>query len=83
MKQYRILAEVLEVVNEYDSYKEKVRNGHIGKTATLWIQFLDDAQLTFDLIEAVKLNNLSIYHNCMSIMASLCFAFGLICFIKH
>ena len=63
------------LISLYKAFKEKVRKGHLGKTAIFWISFMDHANLVFLLIHAVKTNNQMLFHWCNGEMANLFFAF--------
>ena len=63
------------LINLYQEFKTKVRNGHLGKTGQFWLSFMDNAQLVFLLTYAVKTNNRKLFHKCNSDMADLFFAF--------
>lgn len=63
------------VLENYVAYEEKVRNGHLGKTAQFWISVIDHARLILMLQYAVKTNNLGLFHKCNGDMADLFFAY--------
>ena len=67
---------MLIVLNEFSEFQERVRAGDIGKTAILWMEFLDDARRVFFLIYAVKINNFTLFQKCMADMAPLFFSMG-------
>ena len=48
--------DVQSILEEFNQFQQQVREGIIGKTAVLWMEFLDDARLVFLLIYAVKSN---------------------------
>ena len=53
-----------------------MRAGSLGKTAQLWMSFLDDARPVFMLLYAIKYNSLHLFHKIMGDMGALFFAFG-------
>ena len=57
-------------------YENKVRTGHLRKTAVYWPSFIDHARLIFMLLYCVKVNNFKLLHKCNSEMANLFFAYG-------
>ena len=59
----------------YVDFQVQVRMGHLGKTATCWISFMDDAKLVFMLMYAVKTNNRKLFHKYNGEMANLFFAY--------
>ena len=67
---------VLDVISKYRAYEEKVRKGHLGKTAVLWLSFIDHGRLLNMLLYSVKVNNLRLFHKCMGDMVDLFFAYG-------
>ena len=67
---------VIGLLKAYEDFQDKVRKGHLGKTATFWLSFLDHARRVFLLICACKTNNLPLFQKCMSDMADLFFSFG-------
>ena len=66
----------IRLIEKYITYQDKVRNGHLGKTAHLWMSFINHSHLTFMLLHAVKTNNISLFHKCNGEMAGLFFAYG-------
>ena len=65
----------LSLIKKYQAYEEKVRQGHLGKTATFWMSFIDHCHLVFLLLYSVKTNNLQLFHKCNGCMAPLLFSF--------
>ena len=65
----------LTVIQQYLDYQDKVRNGHLGKTAMFWLSVMDHQRLVFMLIYAVKTNNRKLFHVCNGKMSNLFFAF--------
>ncbi|EDO34946.1 predicted protein [Nematostella vectensis] len=63
------------ILEKYEAFQDKVRNGYLGKTATFWLSVIDQARLNFMLQYAVKTNNLGLFHLCNANMADLFFAF--------
>lgn len=57
-------------------FQSEVRGGKLGKTAQLWLSFLDAARLVFVLLYGTKCNSFPIVHKCMGDMAELFYAFG-------
>lgn len=66
---------ILTLIERYCNYEEKVRKGHLGKTATFWMSFVDHCHLVFMLLLSIKTNNLQLFHKCNGDMAVLFFAF--------
>lgn len=65
----------IALLEKYMAYKQRVRNGHLGKTARFWVSVMDHAVLVFMLQYSVKTNNFSLFHKCNGEMAALFFAF--------
>ena len=53
----------LVVIKKYREYEDKVRNGHLGKTGTFWLSFIEHCHLLFMLQYSVKTNNFELFHN--------------------
>jgi hypothetical protein len=65
----------LTMLDKYAAYEDKVRAGHLGKTATFWLSVIDHTRLILMLQYSVKSNNLSLFHKCNGDMADLFFAY--------
>ena len=63
------------ILEKYVAYEEKVRAGHLGKTATFWLSVIDHTRLILMLQYSVKNNNLALFHKCSGDMADLFFAY--------
>ena len=63
------------ILYKYQAYEDKVRAGHLGKTATFWISVIDHIQLILMLLYAMKTNNFDLFHKCNRDMADLFFAY--------
>ena len=63
------------ILAKYTAYEDKVRAGHLGKTAAFWITIIDHARLVLLLQYSVKTNNLTLFHKCNGEMANLFFAY--------
>ena len=66
---------VLDILQQYAIYEEKVRKGHLGKTATFWFSVIEHARLILMLQYVVKTNNFALFHKCNGEMAHLFFAY--------
>ena len=66
----------LKIIRRCRQYEEKVQRGHLGKTAVLWLSFIQHCRLIFMLLISVKVNNVQLFHKCMGEMAALFFAYG-------
>lgn len=66
---------VIELLDKYTAYEEKVRAGHLGKTAVFWMSVIDHVRLILMLQFAVKTNNFQLFHKCNGDMADLFFAY--------
>ena len=63
-------------MKKYLEYEEKIRQGHLGKTATIWLSVVDHSRLIIMMLQyAAKTNNPDSFHNCNSKMADLFFAY--------
>ncbi|KAI4827600.1 hypothetical protein KUCAC02_030985 [Chaenocephalus aceratus] len=65
----------LTLIEKYHTYEEKVLKGHLGKTAALWMSFINHCHLVFMLLHSVKTNNIQLFHKCNGEMANIFFAF--------
>ena len=65
----------LTLIQKYRDYEEKVRKGHLGKTAAFWMSFITHCHLVFMPLHSVKTNNIQLFHKCNGEMARLFFAF--------
>ena len=65
----------LAILQKYVAYEDKVRKGHLGKTARFWLSVIDHTRLILMLQYSVKTNNLALFHKCNGDMADLFFAF--------
>ena len=65
----------LDILKKYEAYENKVRAGHLGKTATFWLSVIDHTRLILMLQYSVKTNNLALFHKCNGDMADLFFAY--------
>ncbi len=62
-------------IDDYADFKDEVRGGKLGKTAQLWLSYMDHIWLVLKLILAVKINNFVLYCECLYRMSSLFFSF--------
>ena len=65
-----------EYITEYLTYRDSARKGALGKTCQLWVSYMDHIWLVLQLQQAVKLNDLMLYSQCLTTMADLFFSFG-------
>lgn len=65
----------LTLIERYHVFEEKVLKGHLGKTATFWVSFINHCHLVFMLLHSVKTNNIQLFHKCNGEMSDLFFAF--------
>ena len=68
--------EMLSLVKDYNEFKESVRKGELGKTAQLWISYMDHVWLILNVTRAVKYNDYSLYCHTLFKMADIFFSFG-------
>ena len=66
---------IIAIIQEYLDFQDKVRKGHLGKTAVFWLSVMDHQRLVLMLIYAVKTSNRKLYHVINGKMAELFFAF--------
>ena len=67
--------EIHTLVNGYSDFKDDVRRGKLGKTAQLWLSYMDDIWLVLRLIQAVKTNNYALYSESLFRISSIFFSF--------
>ncbi len=63
-------------ITSYLEFREAVKNGLLGKTAVLWLSYMDHVAIVLSLLEAVQTNNFFLYAQTLHEMADLFFAFG-------
>ena len=68
--------EIQTFLHGYLEFKEKVRNGYLGKTAQYWLSYMDHVQIVLNLMKAVKSNDFFLYAQCLHEMPDLFFSFG-------
>ena len=66
---------VMSLVQDYMDFKETVRQGDLGKTAQLWMLYIDHIWLILDVTRAVKYNDYDLYCHCLFKMADIFFSF--------
>ena len=63
-------------IQSHLQYRVDVSEGSLGKTAQLWISYMNHICLDLSLIQAVKYNDFLTYAHCLYIMGDLFFTFG-------
>jgi hypothetical protein len=77
---YENCADVMEnednisFTDQFQNFKQQVRNGQLGKTAQLWMNYCDSVWILLRFVEAIKENDLELYVNSMYAMSSLMFS---------
>ena len=66
---------IKQMMDGYEKFKEEMRGGKHGKTAQLWMSYLDHVWLVLSLLKAVKSNDYELYCYCLYHMADLFFSF--------
>ena len=66
---------VTTLMREYAHFKDDVRRGSLGKTATLWLSYMDHIWMVMKLIQSVKINDFRTYSQCYYDMLDLFFSF--------
>eukprot|EP00794_Sanderia_malayensis_P002103 gene2103-2388_t len=56
---------IKQMMDGYEKFKEEMRGGKHGKTAKLWMSYLDHVWLVLSLIKAVKSNDYQLYCYCL------------------
>ena len=67
--------EISSLVKDYNEFKESVRQGGSGKTAKLWISYMDHVWLILNVSQAAKYNDYSLYRHTLYKMADTFFSF--------
>ena len=67
---------IVSYIERYLKFRETVRTGVLGKTAILWMSYMDHVWLTLNLLQAVKTNDFFAYSHCLCLMPDLLFSFG-------
>ena len=68
--------EMMSLVKEYAEFKESVRQGDMGKTAQLWMSYMDHVWLILNVTRAVKYNDYALYCHTLFKMADIFFSFA-------
>lgn len=76
LKKAQASEEITALLQEYQSFKQSVRDGEYGKTSRLWLSYMDHISLILNQIHAVKVSNISLYTECLHRMADLFFSFN-------
>jgi alpha-beta hydrolase superfamily lysophospholipase len=58
-------------IDAYAKFRHDARTGHHGKTAQLWVSYMDHIWLVLQLTKAVKTNNFLLYARCPFLMRDL------------
>jgi hypothetical protein len=66
---------IIITLEKLEAYEQKVRAGHLGKTAKFWLSVIDHTRRIMMLLYAVKTNNFDLFHKCNGDMADLFFAY--------
>ena len=66
---------MVNILQKYMTYEDRVRNDHLGKTAMFWLSMINHIQSILMLQYSVKTNNLALFHKCNGEMANLFFAY--------
>jgi len=64
----------MDFVNRYDSFKDRVRQGKLGKTAQFWLAYCDCVWTLLSFQRAVKENDLELFITSMRKMCALLFS---------
>ena len=67
---------IQDYLNAYLTYREECKRGFLGKTAQLWLSYMDLVRLLLALIYAVKNNDFTLYAYCIHAMNPLFFSFN-------
>lgn len=76
LKKDQASEEIVALLQEYQSFKQFVRDGEYGKTSRLWLSYMNHISLILNLIHAVKVSNISLYTECLHRIADLFFSFN-------
>jgi hypothetical protein len=68
--------DISSYIDAYAKFRHVARTGHLGKTAKLWVSYMDHMWLVLQLTKAVKTNNFLLYVRCLFLMCDLFFSFG-------
>ena len=66
--------EIEKMIDDYEVFREETRCGKHGKTAQLWMSYVEHVWLVLSLMKAVKYNNYELYCYCLYHMADLFFS---------
>lgn len=67
---------LVSYIERFLKFRENVRTGVLGKTATFWMSYMDHVWLTLNLLQAVKTNDFLAYSHCLCLMPDIFFSFG-------
>jgi hypothetical protein len=68
--------DISSYIDVYAKFRHDARTGHLGKTAQLWVSYMDHIWLVLQLTKAVKSDNFLLYAKCLFLMCDLFFSFG-------
>ncbi|XP_067659430.1 uncharacterized protein [Haliotis asinina] len=66
---------IIRYLSEYLNFRNAAREGELGKTAQLWLSYMNHVWLVLRLLQAVKTNDYLAYAECIGLMADLFFSF--------
>ncbi len=49
------------IIKGYEEFRQSVATGHLGKTAQLWLSYMEHVHLVLSLLEAVKTSKFFLY----------------------
>lgn len=64
-----------ELMKKFSAFRQETTKGQLGKTAQLWLSYMEHIRLILRLLEAVKTNNIPLYADSVRHMAPLFFSF--------
>lgn len=65
----------IAILDQFAVFQDKVRKGHLGKTAEFWMSVINHTHLIVMPQFSVKTNNLALFHKCNGKMSNLFFAY--------
>ena len=71
--------DVSTLISGFTQFRQKVKDGHLGVTARMWLSYMDHVWLILSLLHAVKTNNYMEYAHCMTLLPDLLHTWSVPC----
>ena len=75
LEEVKLNEDCIKVIENYNKFKEEVRNGKCGKTAQFWLHYMDQIHLVLTFQRATKENNFELHLFCLKELCPLFFSY--------